>query len=99
MLKNLATEQTVKDVGLQVRLFSCPSYFTTPIGEVKVEELVSVCSRVGEASLGLYDLAAAAGASVPFSTTVIFRNQGRADNRRFWVDVTRVVAQLETKGP
>ena len=98
-MKNLATEQTVRDVGLQIQLYSCPSYFTTPMGEVKAEELASVCSRVGQSSLGLYDLAAAPGASVSFSTTVIFRNQGRADNWRFWVDVTRVVAQLEPQGP
>jgi hypothetical protein len=98
-VRNLASERTVKDVSLQVRLFSCPSYFTTSLEEVKVEELSSVCSRIGESSVGLYDLAVAPGTTAPFSRTVIFRNQGKADNWRFWVDVSRVVAQIGTSGP
>ncbi len=98
-VKNVAAEQTVKDVALQVRLYSCPSYFATPIDKVKLEELSSVCSRIGESSLGLYDLAVAPGTTKPFASLVIFRNQGKADNWRFWIDVTRVVAQVEKPDP
>ena len=98
-VKNLASEQSVRDVSLKVRLFSCPSYFTASLDEVKVEELVSVCTRIGETSVGLYDLAVPPGATAPFTRTVTFRNQGRADNWRFWVDVTRVVAQISASDP
>ena len=82
-----------------MRLYSCPPYFDTPVEEVKLDELSSVCSRIGSSSVGLYGLAVRPGMTVPFATTVIFRNQGRADNWRFWVDVTRVVAQIEPPGP
>jgi hypothetical protein len=98
-VKNLAPEQTVKDANLQVRLFSCPSYFSTSLEEVRIEELSSICSRIGESSVGLYDLDVPPGATKPFSRTVIFRNQGKADNWRFWVDVTRVVAHINPHDP
>ncbi|MDP9137731.1 MAG: hypothetical protein M3N38_06095 [Pseudomonadota bacterium] len=98
-VKNLAVEQSVKDVSLQVRLFSCPSYFTTSLDAVRVEQLSSVCTRIGETSVGLYDLAVPPGKTAPFTRTVLFRNQGRADNWRFWVEVTRVVAQIDGAVP
>jgi hypothetical protein len=84
----------VKDVTLNVRLFSCPSYYTTPFEQVKIEDLSLICSRIGERSVGLYDLGLAPQARKPFSQPLTFPNQGNAINWRFWVDVRRVVAQI-----
>jgi hypothetical protein len=93
-VKNLSTEYGVKDVSLNVRLFSCPSYYTLSHSESKIEELALVCSKVGERSLGLYDLELAQQEAKRFSQSFSFANQGKALNWRFWVDVTRVVARL-----
>jgi hypothetical protein len=91
---NLSTQHRVKDVILTVRLFSCPSYYTVPHSDSKAEELSLICSKVAERSLGLYDLQIAPRGSKGFSQPFAFANQGKAINWRFWVDVTRVVAQL-----
>jgi hypothetical protein len=91
---NLSPEHMVKDVTLNVRLYSCPSYFTVPVNEVKFEDLSLICSKIGDRSLGLYDLRLAPKAAKQFSQPFKFANQGNAINWRYWVDVTRVVAQL-----
>jgi hypothetical protein len=93
-VKDLATQYTVKDVILTVRLYSCPSYYTASHNESKIEELSLICSKVGERSLGLYDLQIPPQGGKPFSQSFAFANQGNAINWRYWVDVTRVVAQL-----
>jgi hypothetical protein len=93
-VKNLSTQYTVKDVVLTVRLYSCPSYYNAPPSESKIEELSLICSKVGESSLGLYELQSPPQGSKGFSQPFAFANQGKAINWRFWVDVTRVVAQL-----
>jgi hypothetical protein len=94
-VKNLSNQYAVKDVTFNVRLYSCPSYYTAPFNEVKFEELSSICSKIGERSVGLYDLKLAPGSTKQFSQALTFANQGNARNWRFWVDVTRVVAQLQ----
>jgi hypothetical protein len=90
---NLSAEHSVKDVTLNVRLYSCPNYYTTPFEAVKAEELALICSKIGERSLGLYDLNTPAEGTKPFAQPFTFANQGNAINWRFWVEVTRVVAQ------
>jgi hypothetical protein len=92
--KNLSKSHAVKDVIVDVRLYSCPSYYTTPVNEVKYEELSLVCSKIGERSLGLYDLKLDPGTAKSFSQEFRFANQGDAINWRYWVEVTRVVAQI-----
>jgi hypothetical protein len=92
--KNLSKTYRVKDVILNVRLYSCPSYYSTPVNEVKYEDLSLICSKIGERSLGLYDLDLAPGSAKPFAQDFRFLNQGNALNWRYWVDVTRVVAQI-----
>jgi hypothetical protein len=92
--KNLSKTYTVRDVILNVRLYSCPSYYSTPVNEVKYEELSLICSKIGERSLGVYDLELSPGAAKPFAQDFRFLNQGNAVNWRYWVDVTRVVAQI-----
>jgi hypothetical protein len=92
---NLSAEYTVKDVTLNVRLYSCPNYYTTPFEEVKAEELSLICSKIGERSLGLYDLNISPEGTKPFAQPFTFANQGEAINWRFWVEVTRLVAQAD----
>jgi hypothetical protein len=92
--KNLSKTYTVRDVILNVRLYSCPSYYSTPVNEVKYEELSLICSKIGERSLGLYELELPPGAAKPFAQDFRFVNQGNAINWRYWVEVTRVVAQI-----
>lgn len=92
--RNLSKTHAIRDVILNVRLYSCPSYYSTPLNEVKYEELSMICSRIGERSLGLYELKLAAGAAKPFSQDFRFLSQGNAVNWRYWVEVTRVVAQI-----
>ena len=90
---DLSAEHTVKDVTLNVRLYSCPSYYTTPFGEVKAEDLALICSKIGERSLSLYDLNIPPEGMKPFEQPFTFANQGNAINWRFWVEVRQVVAQ------
>jgi hypothetical protein len=92
-VKNLSPDHRVKDVALRVRLYSCPPYFTTPMEAVKYEDLSLICSRIGERSVGLYDLDLPAQGMKNFTQPVTFPNQGEAINWRFWVEVARVVAQ------
>ena len=92
-VRNLSRDHRVKDVALMVQLYSCPSYFTTPVPAVKFEDLSLICSRIGERSVGLYDLDLPPQAEKRFSEPVTFPNQGEAINWRFWVAVARVVAQ------
>lgn len=92
--RNLSETHAIRDVILNVMLYSCPSYYSTPLNEVKYEELSLICSKIGERSLGLYDLKLAAGAAKPFSQDFRFLSQGNAVNWRYWVEVTRVVAQI-----
>jgi hypothetical protein len=92
-VKNLSTDHGVRDVTLNVRLYSCPPYYTTPINEVKSEELSLICSKIGERSVGLYDLNLPPDQEKQFSQPLTFPNQGNALNWRFWVDVARVVAK------
>lgn len=92
--KNLSKTYTVRDVILNVRLYSCPSYYSTPVNEVKYEELSLICSKIGERSLGLYDLELPPGTAKAFAQDFQFLNQGNAVNWRYWVEVTRVVAQI-----
>ena len=92
--KNLSKTYTVRDVILNVRLYSCPSYYSTPVNEVKYEELSLICSKIGERSLGLYELELSPSAAKPFAQDFRFVNQGNALNWRYWVEVTRVVAQI-----
>lgn len=92
-VKNVSRDHRVKDVALRVLLYSCPSYFTTPVAAVKFEELSLICSRIGERSVGVYDLDLPPQGAKKFSEPVTFPNQGEAINWRFWVEVTRVVAQ------
>ncbi len=93
-VRNLSPTHAIKDVALNVRLYSCPSYYSAPVSEVKYEELSLICSKIGERSLGLYDLGLAPGAAKPFGQDFRFVNQGNALNWRYWVEVTRVVAQI-----
>jgi hypothetical protein len=92
-VRNISRDHWVKDVALKVQLYSCPSYFTTPVAAVKFEELSLICSRIGERSVGLYGLDLPPQAEKTFSEPVSFPNQGEAINWRFWVAVARVVAQ------
>jgi hypothetical protein len=92
-VRNISKDHRVKEVALKVQLYSCPSYFTTPVSAVKFEDLSLICSRIGERSVGLYDLDLPPQAQRKFSEPVIFPNQGEAINWRFWVAVARVVAQ------
>jgi hypothetical protein len=92
-IRNLSRDHRVKEVALSVQLYSCPSYFTTPLSAVKYEDLSLICSRIGERSVGLYDLDLPPQAGTKFSEPVTFPNQGEAINWRFWVAVARVVAQ------
>jgi|RhiMetdeSRZDD1v2_1073273.scaffolds.fasta_scaffold237395_5 hypothetical protein len=93
-VKNLSKTHRVRDVILNVRLYSCPSYYSTPVNEVKYEDLSLICSKIGERSLGLYDLKLDPGAAKSFTQDFRFLNQGNALNWRYWVEVTRVVAQI-----
>jgi hypothetical protein len=92
-VRNISRDHRVKDVALKVQLYSCPSYFTTPVAAVKFEDLSLICSRIGERSVGLYGLDLPPQAEKKFSEPVSFPNQGEAINWRFWVAVARVVAQ------
>jgi hypothetical protein len=92
-VRNVSRDHRVKEVALRVQLYSCPSYFTTPVSAVKFEDLSLICSRIGERSVGLYDLDLQPQAEKKFSEPVTFPNQGEAINWRFWVAVARVVAQ------
>ena len=92
-VRNLSRDHRVKEVALRVQLYSCPSYFTTPVSAVKFEDLSLICSRIGERSVGLYDLDLPLQGGKNFSEPVTFPNQGEAINWRFWVAVARVVAQ------
>ena len=92
-VRNISRDHRVKEVALKVQLYSCPSYFTTPVSAVKLEDLSLICSRIGERSVGLYDLDMPPQAQKKFSEPVTFPNQGEAINWRFWVAVARVVAQ------
>jgi hypothetical protein len=92
-VRNISRDHRVKEVALTVQLYSCPSYFTTPVSAVKFEDLSLVCSRIGERSVGLYDLDLPPQGAKKFSEAVTFANQGEAINWRFWVAVARVVAQ------
>jgi hypothetical protein len=92
-VRNASRDHRVKDVALRVQLYSCPSYFTTPIAAVKYEDLSLICSRIGERSVGLYDLDLPPLGTKKFSEPLTFPNQGEAINWRFWVEVARVVAQ------
>ncbi|MGH6875208.1 MAG: hypothetical protein ACREDW_09335 [Aestuariivirgaceae bacterium] len=92
-VRNLSRDHRVKDVALRVQLYSCPPYFTTPVAAVKFEELSLICSRIGERSVGLYDLDLPPQGSKKFSVPLTFPSQGEAINWRFWVEVARVVAQ------
>ncbi|HKG73590.1 MAG TPA: hypothetical protein VKA79_05075 [Aestuariivirgaceae bacterium] len=92
-VRNISRDHRVKDVALKVQLYSCPSYFTTPVAAIKFEELSLICSRIGERSVGLYGLDLPPQAEKTFSEPVSFPNQGEAINWRFWVAVARVVAQ------
>jgi hypothetical protein len=92
---NISSEYTVKDVMLTVRLYSCPNYYTTPFEEVKAEELALICSKIGERSLGLYDLNIPPEGVKPYAQPFTFANQGNAINWRYWVEVTRVVVQTK----
>ena len=62
--------------------------------EANYEDLSLICSKIGERSLGLYDLELAPNAAKPFAQNFRFLNQGNALNWRYWVEVTRVVAQI-----
>jgi hypothetical protein len=93
-VRNLSETHSIRDVILNVRLYSCPSYYSTPVNEVKYEELSLICSKIGERSLGLYDLKLTPGAAKPVSQDFRFLNQGNAVNWRYWLEVTRVVAQI-----
>lgn len=93
-VKNLSQAYSVKDIILAVRLYSCPSYYTTPVNDVKYEDLSLICSKIGERSLGLYELALAPQQAKAFSQPFIFHNQGNAVNWRYWVEVSRVVAAI-----
>jgi hypothetical protein len=92
-VRNISRDHRVKEVALKVQLYSCPSYFTTPVPAVKFEDLSLICSRIGERSVGLYDLDLPPQGQKKFSEPVTFPNQGEAINWRFWVAVARVVAQ------
>jgi hypothetical protein len=92
-VRNISKDHRVKEVALKVQLYSCPSYFTTSVSAVKFEDLSLICSRIGERSVGLYDLDLQPQAQRKFSEPVTFPNQGEAINWRFWVAVARVVAQ------
>jgi hypothetical protein len=92
-VRNLSRDHRVKDVALRVQLFSCPSYFTTPLSAVKFEDLSLICSLIGERSVGIYDLDLPPQGARQFSEPLTFPNQGQAINWRFWVRVARVVAQ------
>jgi hypothetical protein len=92
-VRNISRDHRVKEVALKVQLYSCPSYFTTPVPAVKFEDLSLICSRIGERSVGLYDLDLPPQAQKKFSEPVTFPNQGEAINWRFWAAVARVVAQ------
>jgi hypothetical protein len=93
-VKNLSETYSLKDVILSVRLYSCPTYYTTPVSEVKAEDLSLICSKIGERSLGLYELALAPEQAKAFSQPFSFLNQGNAVNWRYWVEVSRVVAAI-----
>jgi hypothetical protein len=93
VVRNISRDHRVKEVALKVQLYSCPPYFTTPVSAVKFEDLSLICSRIGERSVGLYDLDLPPQAQKNFSEPVTFPNQGEAINWRFWVAVARVVAQ------
>jgi len=93
-VRNLTADHAVKDVTLRVRLYSCPSYFTTPNNALQVDELRLRCTTNGERSVGIYDVDVPAGGSKPFSQQITFIDQREPVNWRYTVDVERVVAAV-----
>lgn len=94
-VKNLSDEFSVKDMIIKVRLFSCPSFFSTPIDEVVIDELERRCALIGERNTGFYAIGLAPGATQTLSEAIEFDNQPEPRNWRYWAEVTRVDAVIE----
>lgn len=94
-VKNLSASFPLKDLTLRVRLFSCPSYFTTPNEAVQSDDVELKCTTNGERTVGLYNLKLAPGAEQAFSQPITFIDQRDPVNWRYTVDVDRAVADVK----
>ncbi|MEM7425089.1 MAG: hypothetical protein AAF441_03270 [Pseudomonadota bacterium] len=90
--RNVSEKHTVQDVYLRVRLFDCPSFFTTEQASTALDELNRTCSRIGERNLGLYGLGIEPGGTKAFKDKVNFSDQVEPRNWRYWISVDRVNA-------
>ncbi len=90
--RNLSEKHTAQDVFLRIRLFDCPSFFTTGQANAALDELNRTCSRIGERNLGLYGLGISPGGAKAFTDSVNFNDQTEPRNWRYWITVDRVNA-------
>lgn len=94
-IKNGSPAHTVKDLDIRIRLYSCPTYFSTPVEQAVITELSRNCNQVGERIMTLYGLNLAPNEARGFDEKVNLNNRIEPRNWRYWADVTRVVSQAE----
>ena len=94
-VQNLSEKTAIKDLYLRVRLFSCPSFFSTPVYEVVIGELERRCGLIGDRTTGFYGLDVTPGGQQSIRQDIVFDNQPDPRNWRYWAEVTRVDAIVD----
>ncbi|MGI9483191.1 MAG: hypothetical protein ACR2OR_12640 [Hyphomicrobiales bacterium] len=94
-LKNESNEHAAKDVTFEIRIFSCPVFFSTPVEAAQIDELRRNCNPAGDRNLTLYDFKLAPGQTKSFKEDFKINNQREPRNWHYWAAITGVVTQVE----
>ncbi len=94
-IRNQSEKHTAQNVTFSIQLFSCPSYFTTPVETVLLDELTRNCNPAGTQNVTLYGIDLGPGKSKAFSEDFKITNQQDPRNWRYWADVSQVGTQAE----
>ena len=94
-VQNTSDKHTAQDITFEIRLYSCPDYFTTPIASATFDQLQKNCNPVWDRNLTLYNISLKPGEIKQFSEAFKINNQRDPQNWRYWAKVSRVTAAVE----
>ena len=94
-IKNVSEEHTAKNVTFEIRIFSCPVFFSTPVESAQIDELRSNCNPAGERNLTLYNVNLPPGQTKQFKEDFKINNQREPRNWRYWAAITGVATQAD----
>ncbi len=91
-IANLSPQHTARDINLLVRLFSCPTVYTTAQADATLETLRVSCTQSAQRTVGLTDFNLAPGSARSVEQPLSFNNRNETRNPRYWIEVQRVTA-------